>query len=88
MNKMNALRFLAMVILGTGYSFAQSPVDCNEESPQCCWVLRSFQLMQGTDHYTSDRFVWNFYSDQHCCYIDGVHCERRQEDDSIIIKSM
>lgn len=83
---MKSLYFLAMAILGTGLSYAE-PLECGNDSSQCCWVIRSFQLLQGSDTFASDQFSWNFDSDEACCYISGVRCER-SKNDTIIVKSL
>ena len=54
---------LAAFILGV-----ESQMTCDSTSPQCCWVVRSWQLMGQTTDVSST-------SATACCSMTGVTCD-------------
>ena len=58
-------------ILALGLSafsvFVNAQTACDSTSPQCCWVVRSWQLMGQNTTVSSG-------SDKECCSMDGVSC--------------
>ena len=83
---MNSIRLIALTLLGASISAAET-LECNDQSFQCCWTIRAFQLMGGYDESVSDKYNWNLDNEHSCCHMDGVTCEETPSD-NITIKSM
>lgn len=66
---------LIALSISSSFNIVQAtPLECDQGSPECCWVIRSFQLMGGSDKALSDRTEWRRQIPTVCCYMDGIEC--------------
>lgn len=70
---MQSLYLILIAIIGTGVSYA-APLECNDQSYQCCWVIRSYQLVNPNDPAVWQQHSYKFRYPDGCCHIKGVIC--------------
>ena len=84
---MHSQYLVALAIFGFGYSSAQDILECSDASAQCCWTIRSFQMMKGSDERISAKYAQFLSNEEACCYMTGVVCAA-SESGKVIVKSM